>query len=117
VQDFPGSALGRGSCRRRGDGTVTLTGQVDSWAKRVAAENAAHRVAGVLDVANDLEVSLPGRHERSDTEIAQELRRALEWNVSVPDQQLRSTVSVGQVPGRFSAAARSVGRHPIRHHS
>lgn len=79
------------------EGTVTLTGQVDSWAKRVAAENAAHRVAGVLDVANDLEVRLPGRADRSDTEIAHEVRRALEWDVMVPDEKIRSTVSDGIV--------------------
>ena len=34
-------------------GIVTLTGKVDSWAARLAAQDAAHRVAGVLDVAND----------------------------------------------------------------
>lgn len=33
------------------DGVVTLTATVTSWAKRVAAQEAAHRVIGVLDVA------------------------------------------------------------------
>lgn len=42
-------------------GVVTLTGTVDSWAKRVAAQEAAHRVAGALDVANDIEVRVPGK--------------------------------------------------------
>ena len=41
-------------------GVVTLTGTVSSWAIRVAAQEAAHRVAGVLDVANDIKVKLPG---------------------------------------------------------
>jgi hypothetical protein len=35
-------------------GVVTLTGTVTSWAKRVAAQEAARRVIGVLDVANDI---------------------------------------------------------------
>jgi osmotically-inducible protein OsmY len=37
------------------DGVVTLTGWVDSYSKRWAAEEAAHRVRGVKAVANDIE--------------------------------------------------------------
>src|SRR5678816_4090708 len=42
------------------NGVVTLTGAVTSWAKRVAAQEAAPRVIGVLDVANDLKVNVAG---------------------------------------------------------
>jgi osmotically-inducible protein OsmY len=79
------------------NGVVTLTGTVSSWGKRVAAQIAAHRVAGVLDVANDLEVRLPGAAGRTDTEIAQAIRTALEWNVMVPDRRIRTTVTNGTV--------------------
>src|SRR5437879_3876552 len=41
------------------DGVVTLTGWVDSYTKKWAAEEAAHRVRGVRAVANDIEVRLP----------------------------------------------------------
>ena len=41
-------------------GVVTLTGTVTSWAKRLAAQEAARRVAGVKDVANDIAVKTPG---------------------------------------------------------
>jgi osmotically-inducible protein OsmY len=41
------------------DGVVTLTGWVDSYAKKLAAERAAHRVRGVKAVANEIEVRLP----------------------------------------------------------
>jgi osmotically-inducible protein OsmY len=51
-------------------GVVTLTGTVTSWAKRVAAQEAARRVIGVLDVANDLKVKAAGGLSRTDTEIA-----------------------------------------------
>jgi osmotically-inducible protein OsmY len=78
-------------------GVVTLAGQVDSWAKRLAAGEAAHRVAGVLDVANDLQVRISGAAERSDTDIAQAVRRTLEWDVLVPDREIRSTVTDGVV--------------------
>lgn len=50
-------------------GVVTLSGTVTSWAKRMAAREAAHRVLGVLDVANDIVVKIPGGLGRSDTEI------------------------------------------------
>jgi len=78
-------------------GVVTLTGTVSSWAKRAAAQEAAHRVAGVLDVANDIEVKLPGHLVRTDTEIAQAVRRALEWDALVPHERIQSTVSDGWV--------------------
>ncbi|HMV47720.1 MAG TPA: BON domain-containing protein [Blastocatellia bacterium] len=76
---------------------VTLTGTVDSYAKKLAAQQAAHRVAGVLDVANDIEVRAPGDKERSDADIARALRHALEWNVLVPASRIHSTVSNGWV--------------------
>ena len=78
-------------------GVVTLSGTVTSWAKRMAAQEAAHRVAGVLDVANDIIVKVPGGLGRSDTEIAHAVRNALEWDVFVPDQDIQSTVSNGWV--------------------
>lgn len=39
---------------------VTLTGSVQSATERLAAEAAVHRLHGVLDVANDIEVQIPG---------------------------------------------------------
>jgi osmotically-inducible protein OsmY len=78
-------------------GIVTLTGAVDSWSKRIAAEQAAHRVAGVLDVANDVRVSIPAAWLRTDTEIAAAVRHALEWNVLVPHWAIQSTVTDGDV--------------------
>jgi osmotically-inducible protein OsmY len=78
-------------------GIVTLTGTVTSWAKRVAAQEAARRVIGVLDVANDIKVKVLGGLPRTDTEIAQAVRRALEWDVFVPEQQITSTVTDGWV--------------------
>jgi osmotically-inducible protein OsmY len=78
-------------------GIVTLTGTVDSWAKRVAAQQAAHRVREVLDVANDVQVKFEGLGPRSDADIARAVRAALEWNVFVPARLIRSTVSDGRV--------------------
>lgn len=74
-------------------GVVTLTGTVESYAKKLAAQEASHRVHGVLDVANDMEVKLPGTIRRNDTEIAQAVRRSLEWDALVPDNRIHSTVA------------------------
>ena len=52
---------------------------------------------GVLDVANDIQVQLPGSRTRSDTEIAQAVRSALEWDVWIPEERIMSTVSNGWV--------------------
>jgi osmotically-inducible protein OsmY len=79
------------------NGAVTLSGTVSSWAKRVAAQEAAHRVAGVLDVANNIQVKRAGLLVRTDTEIAQAVRRTLEWDVLVPNQRVTSTVTDGWV--------------------
>jgi osmotically-inducible protein OsmY len=78
-------------------GIVTLTGTVSSYAKRVAAQEAAHRVSGVRDVANDVEVHAIGSKLRTDTEIAQAVRHSLEWNAHVPAENIETTVSRGWV--------------------
>jgi len=44
------------------DGVVTLTGFVDSYAEKFAAERTAERVGGVKVVADEIEVKLPGSH-------------------------------------------------------
>jgi osmotically-inducible protein OsmY len=78
-------------------GLVTLTGAVESYGKKLAAQDAAHRVAGVLDVANEVQVQLPGLFAHTDAEIAQAARRALEWDVLVPADSIQSSVSDGWI--------------------
>jgi len=78
-------------------GIVTLTGTVDNYAKKWAAKEAAHRVAGVLDVADDVVVHFPGTGKKTDAEIAKAVRHALEWDAFVADKKIRSTVSEGWV--------------------
>ena len=87
------------------DGVVTLTGTVDSYTKRYAAEEAAHRVRGVKAVANDIEVRLFPTAERSDADIAAAAVRALEWDASVPIEKLDVTVSKGCVMMRTTSCA------------
>jgi osmotically-inducible protein OsmY len=79
------------------DGVVTLTGTVESYTKKYAAEEAAHRVRGVNAVANDIEVRLFSSAERNDADIAAAAVRALEWDAFVPIEKLDVTVSKGWV--------------------
>jgi osmotically-inducible protein OsmY len=78
-------------------GVVTLTGWVDSYAKKWAAERAAHRLRRVRAVANDIEVRVPTSAARTDTEIATAVTRALEWDAFVPVEFVDVTVSNGWV--------------------
>jgi osmotically-inducible protein OsmY len=79
------------------DGIVTLTGWVDSYTKKLAAEAAAHRVRGVKAVANDIEVRLPGSAERTDADLAKAVLDALRWDAAVPTDKIDVTVSHGWV--------------------
>jgi len=64
------------------NGVVTLSGSIDSYAGKLAAERAVKRVRGVRAVANDLQVTL--RQPRSDTDIANDAVRALETHLILP---------------------------------
>jgi len=79
------------------DGIVTLTGWVDSYMRKLAAENAAHRVHNVKAVANDIEVRLPGSAERTDSDLAAAVLNALKWDAGIPAGKLDVTVSQGWV--------------------
>ena len=77
------------------DGIVTLTGEVTSYAQKWNAERAAERVEGVIGIANEIEVKVPG--ERSDADIAQAAVNALKWNVLVPSERVKVKVDDGWV--------------------
>ena len=64
------------------DGVVTLSGYVDTYFARLAAERAARRVYGVKAVANELEVKLA--QDRIDPDIAKDALQALKNRVDVP---------------------------------
>ena len=79
------------------DGIVTLTGWVDSYLKKMAAQEATHRVRGVKAVANDIEVRLPGFAERTDADLAAAVLGALKWDAAIPAGKVDVTVSQGWV--------------------
>lgn len=79
------------------DGVVTLTGYVDSYTKKLAAEEAALHVHGVRAVANEIQVRLPGISEHTDTDLAWRARNVLLWDGQVPADKVQVTVSNGWV--------------------
>ena len=78
-------------------GVVTLTGRVQSYWERVAAESAGERVSGVKAVVNELEIRLPSSSERTDEDIARAAINALEWSVLIPANRIKVKVSKGWV--------------------
>jgi osmotically-inducible protein OsmY len=79
------------------DGVVTLTGKVDTLARKYAAVRAAERVARVRAVANELTVALLSPCTLSDTEIAHMATSALKWDVEVADDKIVARVEKGWV--------------------
>lgn len=79
------------------DGVVTLTGVVESYPEKWAAERVAGRVAGARAIVNDLEVSLPALATRSDTDIAHRVVDALEWDIQVPTENIKTKITNGWV--------------------
>ncbi|HEX3854164.1 MAG TPA: BON domain-containing protein, partial [Polyangiaceae bacterium] len=78
------------------DGVVTLAGNIDSYMKKWQAEEIALRVRGVRVVANELQVKLPSRDERTDEDIAHAAKQALDSSLEVPDS-VRVSVDGGIV--------------------
>lgn len=72
---------------------VTLSGYVETYADKLAAERATKAVYGVRAVANDLEVKPPS--EIVDPDIAANVVHALQHHVSLPADRLRVTVKKG----------------------
>ena len=79
------------------DGVVTLNGSVDSYPEKWGAERTALRVSGVKAVANEIEVNLPGYHERTDADIAEAATNALNWHAYVPKDSIQTVVENGWV--------------------
>jgi osmotically-inducible protein OsmY len=77
-------------------GAVSLTGTVDTYAQKWAAEDATKRVNGVRTMAQDLSVKLLSDHKHTDSEIATAIQSALKWDVMVP-KTITAKVTSGSV--------------------
>jgi osmotically-inducible protein OsmY len=76
------------------EGAVLLSGFIDTYEGKLAAERAAKRVRGVRAVANDLQVKL--RLTRTDDDIARDAARALQLRAAIPDK-VQAAVHQGHI--------------------
>jgi osmotically-inducible protein OsmY len=77
------------------NGVVMLTGFVRSYMQKYQAEADAKRVAGVVAVANDLEVRLPNIDERPDPEIARDAIERIKSELPYAWDKIRVIVKSG----------------------
>lgn len=79
------------------DGVVTLSGSVDSYGKKWAADRAAKRVFGVKAVIEEIKVTLTSSYKRPDKDIAQSATKVLDWNLWVPSDRVKVMVQDGRI--------------------
>ena len=79
------------------DGIVTLSGHVQNYSQKQAAERIVARVKGVRGIAEELEVRYPGGSGVADDEIARRVLDTLKWSTRVPDGKVQVTVQKGWV--------------------
>jgi osmotically-inducible protein OsmY len=79
------------------NGIVTLTGFVKSYLQKFEAEKAAKRVAGVVGVANDIEVRLPTSDERPDPEIARDAVAAIKAQLPISWDRIKVIAKNGWI--------------------
>ena len=79
------------------NGVVTLSGQVDTYYQKLAAENAAKKVTGVRAIAEDLQVGMSPAFHKTDAEIAESVLNALKWHSAVPENKIKVKVDDGFV--------------------
>ena len=79
------------------NGVVTLAGFVKSYTDKYEAEAAAKRVAGVVAVANDIEVRMPSVDERPDPDIAREAAAAIKSQLPISSEHIKIIVKNGWV--------------------
>jgi osmotically-inducible protein OsmY len=78
-------------------GVVTLTGHVESYAQKVAAEHVVLRVRGVKALAQEIKVKVPFERTRSDDDIAAAVIERLAWSTDVPADRFAVKVENGWV--------------------
>jgi osmotically-inducible protein OsmY len=98
-------------------GAVTLTGVVEDFADKVAAERAVKRLKGVRAIAEDIQVKRPAELRLTDEGIAERIAEILSWSSTFRDTDIQAEVRdghvtlSGEVDGFYQkqAAARRVG--------
>ncbi|MEA3178623.1 MAG: hypothetical protein QOI59_2146 [Gammaproteobacteria bacterium] len=77
------------------NGVVTLSGFVHSYWQRTQAERDAKRVAGVVGVADDIEVRLPVIDQRPDPDIVRDAVSALKLELPFSSENIKVVAREG----------------------
>ncbi|MEP6673166.1 MAG: BON domain-containing protein [Chthoniobacter sp.] len=77
------------------DGTATLSGSVNSWQEKQLVASVVKGVKGVKEVKNDITINYKAK--RPDTEIAADVKGALQRDIWVDDLLIKSSVEGGKV--------------------
>jgi osmotically-inducible protein OsmY len=78
-------------------GGVTLTGVVEDFADKVAAERAVKRLKGVRAIAEDIQVKRPAERRLTDEGIAERIAEILSWSSTFRDTDIQAEVRNGHV--------------------
>jgi len=79
------------------NGVVSLSGHVESYAEKLAAEKAVKRVKGVKALAEGLKVRFASDKKTNDDEIAHRAITILQWSAVVPQNAVMVKVQDGWV--------------------
>jgi osmotically-inducible protein OsmY len=81
----------------RKNGIVTLSGQVNTYPKKLIAENAAKKIAGVKAIAEDIQIGVSPANKKTDAEIAEAVLTALKWHTAVQEEKIKIKVEDGYI--------------------
>lgn len=79
------------------NGIGTLTGNLDTYAEKLAVKKAAENVLGLHTLILDVSVDPPKIHQRSDTEIAAAIEHVFSWSTPVPRKKIKISVNDGWI--------------------
>ena len=79
------------------NGALTLTGHVPTYRQKMAAKDAAKRVAGVNAIVDEVDVRLESVHHTTDEGLAERISNVIKWNVSSPNKPIKAEVKNGIV--------------------
>lgn len=79
------------------DGVVSLEGTVDKYAQKREAEHVVKNIPGIKEVTNNVKVDLFKSAVKSDKDVTDLVKKALQENWAVPDHKITVTVKDGWV--------------------
>ncbi|AWV96779.1 BON domain-containing protein [Arcticibacterium luteifluviistationis] len=79
------------------DGLITLSGKVDSYSKKINAENAVKKVKGVKAIVEEMTIDYGYSFKKDDSDIANDILIAWKANWEVPQDKIKVKVEDGWV--------------------